>query len=474
MRRRAQVAPKSPLPPPSDDATTTLTRRDVLRGGSTLAAGGLLLQACAHGGGAMTAATAGGATGSAPPPPSAPALPGGLEVRGIRFYRDGKPFFVSGMNYWAALPLSRQGDDAGWDKVKKDLDALQGMGINMIRTMGGTEGPDTEPFRIVPALQPAQGVYDPAGVAGLLRLCEELASRKLYAILILNNFWQWSGGFAQYLSWAGEGPIPYPPPSPNGSWDFYQHFSGRFYKNAKATEAFRTFIRYLVPQLKNNPYVIWELANEPRGMNNISAYRNWIDETAALIKSLAPSQLVTTGSEGQTASPTYAGLDVVKDHVSEHIDFATFHMWAENWGWVHGDNIEHGFPKALALAKKYVDDHAARAVKIGKPLLLEEFGFPRDGGSFAPDSPTTFRDRYFEEIYAQVHALLPGSPLAGIMPWAWAGDARPPRPGEFWKPGDAFIGDPPHEKQGWYSFYTPDATIKLIQDWSAKVTSVVA
>jgi mannan endo-1,4-beta-mannosidase len=44
----------------------------------------------------------------------------------------------------------------------------------------------------------------------------------------------------------------------------------------------------------------------------------------------------------------------------------------------------------------------------------------------------------------------------------------------MWKPGDPFIGDPPHEKQGWYSIYTPDATVKLIQSWSARVTSVVA
>ena len=62
-------------------------------------------------------------------------------------------------------------------------------------------------------------------------------------------------------------------------------------------------------------------------------------------------------------------------------------------------------------------------------------------------------------------------PMAGIMPWAWAGDARPPRPGEFWKPGDPFIGDPPHEEQGWYSVYTPDSTVKLIRDWSAKIRS---
>jgi mannan endo-1,4-beta-mannosidase len=251
----------------------------------------------------------------------------------------------------------------------------------------------------------------------------------------------------------------------------FQHFVGGFYKNAKAVEGFRTFINFLVPQLKSSPVVIWELANEPRGMNNVGAYHTWIDETAGLIKSLAPGQLVTTGSEGQTASPMYAGLDVVKDHQSPNIDFITFHMWAQNWNWIHGDKIPEGYPKALGLAKKYLADHAAAAAKVGKPLLLEEFGFPRDAGSFAPDSPTTFRDKYFEEVYATVQSLMGTSPMAGIMPWAWSGETRPPRPGEYWKPGDVFTGDPPHEQQGWYSVYSTDTTVKIIRDWSPRLVA---
>jgi mannan endo-1,4-beta-mannosidase len=206
-------------------------------------------------------------------------------------------------------------------------------------------------------------------------------------------------------------------------------------------------------------------------MNNVGAYHTWIDETAGLIKSLAPGQLVTTGSEGQTASPMYAGLDVVKDHQSPNIDFITFHMWAQNWNWIHGDKIPEGYPKALGLAKKYLADHAAAAAKVGKPLLLEEFGFPRDAGSFAPDSPTTFRDKYFEEVYATVQSLMGTSPMAGIMPWAWSGETRPPRPGEYWKPGDVFTGDPPHEQQGWYSVYSTDTTVKIIRDWSPRLVA---
>jgi hypothetical protein len=38
------------------------------------------------------------------------------------------------------------------------------MGINMVRIIGATEGPDTEPDRIVPSSQPEPGKYDPASV----------------------------------------------------------------------------------------------------------------------------------------------------------------------------------------------------------------------------------------------------------------------------------------------------------------------
>ena len=120
------------------------------------------------------------------PPPPVPheRLPGGLEVRGKRFYREGAPFFIAGMNHWAATTLARDGDAAGWDRVRRDLDALQSLGINVVRTMGATEGPDSEPLRIVPSIQPREGHYEPAGVAGILRLAEELRRRGLYAIVV--------------------------------------------------------------------------------------------------------------------------------------------------------------------------------------------------------------------------------------------------------------------------------------------------
>jgi mannan endo-1,4-beta-mannosidase len=63
--------------------------------------------------------------------------------------------------------------------------------------------------------------------------------------------------------------------------------------------------------------------------------------------------------------------------------------------------------------------------------------------------------------------------VAGVNFWAWAGEGRPHTPEGFWKPGHDFIGDPPHETQGWYSVYDRDSTtIEIIRKYAALMNSI--
>src|SRR3546814_1346956 len=58
-------------------------------------------------------------------------------------------------------------------------------------------------------------------------------------------------------------------------------------------------------------------------------------------------------------------------------------------------------------------------------LVIEEFGFPRDGETYAPGTSTTWRDRFYAMIQNRVEASWrAGGPIAGSNFWAWNGEAR--------------------------------------------------
>jgi mannan endo-1,4-beta-mannosidase len=389
--------------------------------------------------------------------------------RGGKLTSDGRPLFLSGFNYWSAVALAADTSERGRNALCADLDALAAAGINMIRIMGATEGPDREPWRIVPSFQPEPGRYDQRWVTGLLRLVEELEKRDMYAVIVLNNFWQWSGGMSQYVSWSGHGPIPYPSPYDGDDSEAFQHYAAEFFVDRRAQEIFRDLLRFLIPLLRESPVVIWELCNEPRGKRHAASLTTWIHETARLVKSMAPEQLVATGSEGETPDPERAGLDVLRNHESRYIDFVTCHIWAQNWGWARPESLAADLPSSLQRAERYLRHHADLAKMLGKPILLEEFGFPRDEAAYAPQSRTMLRDQYFGGLYALVNDMLDCTTIAGIAPWSWAGFSVPARPGQLWRPGDPLTGDPPHEMQGWYSVYANDSAMTLVRDWSTKL-----
>ncbi len=391
------------------------------------------------------------------------ALPGGLGVVEARFVKGGRPFFMHGFNHWAAATLARDDIAGGWDGVRRDLDDLQAAGTNVVRVWCGGEGRNENFPSLTPTLQPTKGQFDPVGVAGLHRLVQELERRDLHAILVLTNFHPWSGGLPQYMEWTGK---PWPAPGRTRMYGI-EWFTARFYEHEPATAAFADFVRFLVPQFRNSRAVIWELCNEARGFDSqTDPFQSWIARTGALIKSLAPAQLVTTGSQGNLGMGM--GNSVVHDHESPHIDFVTFHVWPAYWN--QGGFRPPGDPKDrdLEWAERNIQRHVELAAKIAKPVILEAFAFPRDGVGLEPGTPTRHRDRYFDGIYSLCHRLAADTTMAGLLPWAWGGNRRPPRPAELWRPGDPFTGDALDEAQGRASVYRGDSTLGIIKAWAAR------
>ncbi len=396
------------------------------------------------------------------------------EVSGLEFELNGQRYLYAGVNYWYGMNLASSGAGGDRERLCRELDALRSLGVTNLRIMVGSEGPDSEPWRIVPSLQTSPGTYDADVLDGLDYLIGEMDQRGMRAVACLTNFWQWSGGMAQYVNWNGGGPIPYPPPEPGGDWNVYQDYASDFYSNADAMQDLRDHIAFLLGRYNSHtgrlysdePTIMaWELANEPRGFhNNAAAFNTWLDDTAAYIKSLDPNHLVTTGCEGDTPWPSWNGLDFTVNHDGPDIDYTTIHIWPQNWEWFDPANPEGTFPLALATAEDYLSAHLGEAGGLGKPLVLEEFGLARDGGSYDPSVSVVWRDSLLSSLYGLIEASAQGGgPACGDNVWAWAGEGRPSAPfGGYWSPGEQWVGDPPHEHQGWYSIYDSDSTTLAI------------
>ena len=236
------------------------------------------------------------------------ALPPYIKVKGTQFEVGGKPYYFIGANFWAAMNLGSLGKSGNRERLIRELDMMQKMGINNIRIMALTEGPDTEPYRIIPSNNDKGNLKEDL-LVGLDFLLNEMKKRNMYAVVCLSNFWPWSGGFAQYQKWAGDiASIDYPMDTTKAQdWDLYMKNTAKFYSSAKAIDLYKISIAKIINrknvisniEYKNDATIMsWELCNEPRGMNNVKDYLTWIENSAAYIKQLDNNHLVTVGSEG--------------------------------------------------------------------------------------------------------------------------------------------------------------------------------
>ena len=177
-----------------------------------------------------------------------------ITVKNGRLSLDNQDYVYVGTNFWYGANLASNGPGGNRNRLLRELDRLNSLGINNLRVQAGSEGPDTEPWRIIPSMQPSPGVYNPDILDGLDFLLYEMSKRQMYAVMCLNNFWQWSGGFAQYVVWAGGATsIPYP-----GDYNAYELFSARFYQLPRAVELFDNHIRSILSRrnrYSNLPYV---------------------------------------------------------------------------------------------------------------------------------------------------------------------------------------------------------------------------
>src|SRR5206468_1287115 len=106
----------------------------------------------------------------------------------------------------------------------------------------------------------------------------------------------------------------------------------------------------------------------------------------------------TTGHEGEMGTES---LQLFEDvHRDKNIDYLTIHIWPKNWSWFQTETMEADMPQVVSKTKEYIRKHLTVALKLNKPLVLEEFGLPRDHHSFDIASTTSLRDRYYDTIFS--------------------------------------------------------------------------
>jgi mannan endo-1,4-beta-mannosidase len=401
-----------------------------------------------------------------------------VSVKNSKFFNNEKPYLYIGANYWYGGLLGLTAD--GKIRLKKELDFLNKHGVNNLRVMAVAEGEGNinGVGRVQPAFQPQKAVYKNEILVGLDYLLSEMGKRKMKAVLYLSNTWEWTGGFLQYLNWNGL--IPDSILRRKLTWDEQRDYTSKFYSCNECVEEERTTVKKVVgrtnsithKKYSDDPTIMsWELANEPRPMRPAALpdFKKWITSNAALIKSLDKNHLVTTGAEGDIGTENMETFSAI--HQLKNIDYATIHIWPKNWRWFNDTSMAKSMDTILTNTNDFIKRHVAVMQKISKPLVIEEFGLPRDEQSFYLNATTNSRDEFYTKIFSEfLESARSNGVINGVNFWGFGGMGRPSHKQLLWVKGEDLLADPPMEEQGLNTVFDTDkSTWNIIDNYIKKL-----
>lgn len=403
-----------------------------------------------------------------------------ITIKDNHFVKNSKPYYFIGTNYWYGGMLGTKNGNR--ERLKKELNELKSLGITNLRVMASAEGGDQD-YTVIPATQPTQGKYNQDLLEGLDFFLNELKKRDMDAILYLTNNWEWSGGMAKYLEWNGYGKVPNPNLKPN-TWPQFMSYTAQFHQCEPCKNSFLEHIKFMlnrknsvngIPYKQDKTIMAWEVANEPRIWNveNEKAFTNWLNEVASTIKSIDQNHLLTTGSEGKAGSnDDIAAFE--RTHNNPNIDYLTMHIWPKNWGWYNINDEKNSTEVAIKKTNEYIDEHIKVAQNLKKPLVLEEFGFPREKESLDKKASVKNRDHYFEFVFEKMKtSIKAGLPFSALNFWGYGGLGKNNPENGKWNLGDDYTTDPPQEPQGLNSVFSTDkTTLELIKKYNNQLKNL--
>ena len=300
-----------------------------------------------------------------------------VRTRGSRFVVDGRPFRFVGAN------VSVMYRDEDRVRMPETLRQASQAGIRVVRVWASGEGgpgdigpvsdladwPRTHPLRWAP------GQWNEEALVHLDNVMLEAARNNLLVQLCLGNWWRDTGGVTQYLRWARIADAA----DEKFRFGINPERAMLFYTNNETRRLYREHLEKLATRrntvtgvlYRDDPNIFgWELMNEAQAVTSRwSERRAWIAEMSAYLKSLDPNHIIAPGDWGyRTAAERREWL---ADHQLPNIDYCDVHNYPRD----DTDSFVDS-PKALG---EFIDNRAAAAFSLKKPLMFGEFGMAVEG-----------------------------------------------------------------------------------------------
>lgn len=303
---------------------------------------------------------------------------GFVKTDGAGFSVDGRPFRFVGANVAVTY------GDGEREHMLETLRAAARDGVGVIRVWahGEVGEENTQPdgagasewLRANPFRRGADD-WNEAAFVHLDRVLAEAARLNLRAQLCLINWWPDTGGVTQYLAWAGI----------RDAFDKSQPHNVNieramlFYSDEQARRLYRQHVEKIVARrntvtgvlYRDDPTILgYELMNEAQAPAGREAERRaWVAEMSAYVKSLDPNHLVTPGLWGYRNSRERR--EWLAAHDLPDVDYCDVHVYPR-------DDLDSYIDSPAAL-RAFIDNRAAAALSIGRPLVVGEFGIPPEG-----------------------------------------------------------------------------------------------
>ena len=309
---------------------------------------------------------------------------GFVSTEGSRFVVDGEALRFVGAN---VAVMYRDEDRAA---MPETLRRASQAGMRVVRVWAFGEGgpndvgpladfadwPRNHPFRWAP------GQWNEEAFVHLDKVLVEAQRNDLRVQLTLTNWWRDTGGVTQYLRWAGITGAD----DPSYPFGINPDKAMLFYTNETTRRLYREHLERVVNRrntisgvlYRDDPTIFgWELMNEAQAVSGRwTERRDWIAEMSRYLKSLDSNHIITPGAWGyRTAAERREWL---ADHRLPTIDYCDVHNYPRE-----DANSFVDSPQAL---REFIENRAAAAFSLNKPLVLGEFGIGPDGFNGIPQS----------------------------------------------------------------------------------------